>query len=103
MPPITPAEIVAKRRADVPEKVFDAWNTVIAKNYVGTAKSGYSDFTITELMTELLASGYTREEISENRWVDLEDIYRKSGWSVRVDIPGYNESYDTRYEFKTKR
>ena len=50
-----------------------------------------------------------KEKISEarvlifsNHWLDVEDIYRKQGWKVVYDSPGYDESYDAYYEFRKK-
>jgi hypothetical protein len=35
-------------------------------------------------------------------WFDIEDIYRKAGWAVEFDKPGYNESYESFFVFKKK-
>lgn len=32
-------------------------------------------------------------------WVNIEDVYRKQGWNVEFDKPGYNEDYDATYTF----
>lgn len=44
----------------------------------------------------------TREQIYENRWLDIEDSYRAVGWHVEYDKPGYCESYEATFTFKRR-
>lgn len=38
----------------------------------------------------------------ETKQLDFEDAFRKAGWKVSFDNPGYNESYDSYYTFTAK-
>ena len=43
------------------------------------------------------------DKICEEGWLDVEDVYRKAGWEVIYDAPGYNESfYEPSFEFRIK-
>jgi hypothetical protein len=44
----------------------------------------------------------TVQTIWENKWLDVEDEYRKNGWEVEYDKPGLGESYPARFIFKPK-
>lgn len=43
-----------------------------------------------------------RQEIFDNCWLDVEDIFEEVGWKVVYDKPGYNESYPANFEFTKK-
>lgn len=46
----------------------------------------------------------TKDEIFDNHWLDIEDIYREQGWKVKYDKPGYNEeSFKPYFEFSVKK
>ena len=98
--PITPDEVAEQKKKSIPPQVIEAWNTVIARNY----KNGYSKFTITELAVEIRKNLNIDKSISIDGkgYFVIEEIYRKAGWKVTTDTPGYNESYDTNFTF-TKR
>ena len=44
----------------------------------------------------------TVQTIWENRWLNVEDEYRKNGWEVEYDKPGLDEIYPARFIFKPK-
>ncbi len=41
-----------------------------------------------------------RGDVFDNSFLDVEDVYRKAGWKVRYDKPGYNEDYEPYFEFR---
>lgn len=45
----------------------------------------------------------SRDRILDEGWLDFEDAYRKLGWSVKYDKPGYCESYSAFWVFKPKK
>jgi hypothetical protein len=88
--PITPDSVVEKKEQIMPDFVIEAFNTIIAKNY----SSGYARFDKDEAIEAIIkASGNeaTRSRIFDEKWLDVEDIYRQAGWKV---------SYDDYYIFK---
>ena len=36
-------------------------------------------------------------------WLDVEGIYRKAGWDVEYDSPGYCEDYPATFKFRKKK
>jgi len=42
-----------------------------------------------------------RDEIFDRGWLDVEDLYRISGWRVEYHKPGYNETYEPTFEFQS--
>lgn len=96
---ISPQEVTALKADHIPDEVFDAWNSIISKNWNGNI----SKFKLKELVDTIkVATGKTsHEEIKKEGWLDLEPIYRAKGWKVSYDQPGYDESYDAFFEFTT--
>ena len=50
----------------------------------------------------IVQKGLKRQDIFDNHWLDVEDLYRKNGWKVDYDKPGYNESYNAYFVFSAK-
>lgn len=97
--PISPGEVIAAKKVSIPDAVIEGFNELIVKHWDG------SDSTFRELEAVQLISGkgITSGDLYANHWLDIEDIYRKSGWTVVYDKPGYNESYAATFSFKKKK
>lgn len=100
--PITPDEVVAHKAAVViPEKVFDAFNELIAQHWNGRDATFKKNDVVDLILAKYAESeSVTMNSIYGNNWLDVEPIYREAGWDVVYDRPGYNESYDAKYIFK---
>lgn len=96
--PITPAEVSEYREKSIPNYVFEAFNTFIARN----PNIVNRDQVISEII-RLSKWNCSREEIFEKHWLDIEDIYERYGWNVQYVKPGYDENFDPYFEFKPKR
>jgi len=94
--PITPAEVVKLKVALIPDKIIEAFNELIAENYSGE----YSSFTEKRVVARIVKKGISSSEVYANHWLDVEDVYRKGGWKVEYDKPGYNEDYEATFTFK---
>jgi hypothetical protein len=46
------------------------------------------------------ALGITTSEAFKRGLLDVEDAYRKAGWKVEYDKPGYNETYEASFKFR---
>jgi hypothetical protein len=82
-----------------PDFVIEAFNNVIQRNY----RNGWSKFVISEVAAEIRKLSPTPLQdrtISKNGWFDIEPLYRKQGWKVEYDSPGFNESYEGNYTFR---
>lgn len=99
--PITPEEAADyKRTVVIPEKVFEAFNELIATHWNGrTARFRQDDVVRLILKKYGRSKTVTRPSIFANHWLDVEPIYREAGWKVVYDSPAYNETYDATFEF----
>lgn len=97
--PIKPGEVVKEKEKSIPDAVFEAFNQLIAENF-----NGYSATVLQKDVVALMKEkGVNIGEAYKKGWLDVEDIYRKAGWKVEYDKPGYNESYDASFEFSRKK
>jgi len=99
--PIRPDEVTEKKITLLPDAVIRAFNTLIAKKFNGYESTVKQDEAINAIMAE--DETISRQEIFDNHWLDVEDIYRNIGWEVKFDKPGYSESYSAYYVFKKKK
>ncbi len=98
--PISPSEATRLKKAAIPDVVFETFNELIAENI----SSGTAIVRQDEVVKRLVDKGLNRQEIFDKGWLDVEPIYRKSGWAVSYDKPGFNEDpYPSKFEFRKKR
>lgn len=97
--PISPKEVADKKMEMFPDAVFEAFNEMIVQN------AGIGEITVKQddVVALMVKKGLDRNEIYKNGWLDVEDVYRKAGWKVDYDKPGYNEDYDAYFVFSRKR
>lgn len=103
MKPITPQEALANVEKAFPAFVFEAVNNCINRHFFGKESFTIKQDEIVDEILKLAPEGTTRQEIFDRHWLDFENAYRKVGWAVHYDKPGYNESYDAFFEFKVKK
>lgn len=94
--PISPADIADYKLATLPDCVIDTWNKAIA-----VAWNGRSAKILQTEITDKLASALntTRSNVFSSGYLEIEDIYRKAGWTVSYDKPAYCEDYDAYFNF----
>lgn len=97
--PISPQEVVDVKRKNLPDEVFQSFNELIARNYSGGSATVYQS----EVVDLMVGKDLDQSEIYKKGWLDIEGIYRKAGWEVEYDKPGYNESYAPYFRFSRKR
>lgn len=97
--PITPDDIAGQKRESFPDEVFEAFNEIIAANCV----NGRSCFTQDAVVRLMISKGLEIDEIIAKHWLDVEEVYRKAGWKVGYDKPGYNEDYSANFTFTAKK
>jgi hypothetical protein len=98
--PITPNEIVDNLENTIPSVVIQAVNNLLTKEYKGDRVVILQDEIISEIIR--LDNSFTSRQIFDNKMLDFEELYRKNGWSVEYDKPGYNENYKANFIFKKK-
>lgn len=95
--PITPRDLVSGRGKNIPDEVIQAFNEVIAEG----GGVVYQDVVVKRILSKL--PDVPRHEVFEKGWLDVDGIYRKAGWKVTYDKPGFNETYDANWTFEAKR
>ena len=100
--PITPAEVESAKTARQGNNpaVIEAANELIAQRWNGH-DARFKLHELGALARQKL--GWEPKREFEDGDLDIEPIFRKAGWSVEFDRPGYNESYDAFFVFKKRR
>ena len=94
--PISPEEVHELKQQLLPDEVIRVWNQLIAENFRGSISVIYQDEALARLETALDCS---RDTVFKKGYLEIEDIYRKVGWTVKYDKPGYNEDYRAFFRF----
>lgn len=90
--PIKPSEVVKV----VPSFMIEIFNELIQENWDGNS----STFKLDQAMQKLKSKDPGVANVAyDKRYFDVESIYRKEGWKVEFDKPGYNEDYDAFFVF----
>lgn len=104
--PISPVEAENEHRGTIPDSIIKAFNTLIIKNYEPINKTSIvkQDEVLDMVCGDPDSGMLKRDDVFDNHWLDVEDIYREQGWKVKYDKPGYNEeSFKPYFEFSVKK
>ena len=96
--PITPKFIEDNLEYIIHPAVIQAVNELLKESY----RPGKSVIlTIKKVIqkTKSICPELTAEKIQENKWLDFESVFRNVGWKVKFDSPGWDENYESFYEF----
>ena len=112
--PIRPQDIAAHKAKNIPDYVIEAFNNEIAKKYNHNSKTSIvrQDDVVNAAIKLRISTSTTdipnydehvyRQEIYENHFLDIEQIYEANGWNVSYEKPGYCESGYACFTFKQK-
>jgi hypothetical protein len=105
MKPFSPDDALANKAGFIPDFVIRAFNNLLAKNYNGGSITIKQDVIIEEIITLAAESviKVTRQRIYDNKWLDIEQIYKESGWDVEYNRPSIGESFDTYFTFSRSK
>ena len=96
--PISPNEVQEVVNAALPDGVIEAFNELIAENW--SAPSKQAKVTQNEAIERILSKmDVERQAIFDKNWLDVEPLFRKEGWIVKFDKPGYCETYEGYFVF----
>lgn len=99
--PITPSQVIKKKKDGIPDFVIEAFNTLIAKNFNGHSSTLRQE-DVLQVILAASPEGTTSDKVFDEHWLDVEDIFRKAGWDVEYDKPAYNETYEPTFKFTPK-
>lgn len=97
--PIKPSEVPDAKVSRIPDGVFEAFNELIVENWSNDRARVNQKDAVERIADKVQC---LRQDVFDKGWLDVEDIYRKAGWLVEYDKPGYNESYEAFFIFKKK-
>lgn len=92
--PISPQE--ALKYSAIPDAVIEAWNNLIVRFRRGRCSivpQNEALAAIQKAQLEYTGLTYSIGQIIDNGWLEIEEIYRNAGWTVKYDRPAYNETY----------
>lgn len=95
--PIKPSEV--DKRDVIPQTVFEIFNVLITTAWDGTQAIVRQDDAADRISKDL---GIPRADVFKFHYLDVEEAYRKVGWAVEYDKPGFNETYPATYTFRRK-
>lgn len=98
--PITPEQAQVQKNTEIPDYVFDAVNTLIARKLSGKRAVIRQCDVIDEILKN---ADIERQTLFNNGWLDFEPAYRDAGWDVVYDKPGYCETYEANWKFTIDR
>jgi hypothetical protein len=100
--PLSPKDVESAKtaRQGNNKAVIEAANELIAQRWNGHDAT-FKLHELAKLAREKL--GWDARKQFEDGDLDIEPIFRKAGWSVDFDRPGYNETYEAHFIFTKRR
>lgn len=95
--PIRPEEVQGVKSGHIPAQIIRIFNELIVKHWNGS-QARFTQEDALELI--LLKTPYARSKVFEESWLDIEPLFRKEGWKVEFDKPGYCEDYTGFWVFR---
>ena len=98
--PIKPEDLPKQKREQIPDLIIETVNKLIAKNWNAETREAtvYQDDILKAIGKKL-----DHDEIFDNHWLDIEDIYLAQGWKVVYYSPAYCENYRAYFVFSIKK
>lgn len=99
MKPIKPSEVIKKKKEAFPDEAIEAFNELIAENFQGN-KATVRQKDVAALIAKKM--NISVDDVFKNHYLDVEDIFKKGGWKVEYDKPGWDEDYEAYFVFTAK-
>jgi hypothetical protein len=96
--PMSPAEVTQYQLENFPAEVIDTVNMLIAESFL----NGRAVVQQEDLVRILKEKGLDGGEIYKKGWLNIEEMYRASGWKVTYEKPGFNETGRSYFVFEVK-
>jgi hypothetical protein len=100
--PITPQELNESLGEIFPVAVITSFNNLLKEKYRG---DNSIIIKVDEAVNRILSldDSLTRNILFEKKYLDIENLYRKFGWSVTFNSPDRDENFDSYYVFSVKK
>ena len=96
MKPLTPKEVLDN--PEIPNYVIEAINDLLRQKYRGKPCVITQQLIVKRIMDKA-PEGVTKATLVDNGYMDFEPLYKKFGWDVVYDKPGYCESGSAKFTF----
>lgn len=93
--PIKPGQAAKKKKAEIPDEAFEAFNELIAEHFNGRVVIIAQE----DVVKLMVKKGLNREEIFKKGWLNIDEAYHKAGWEVKYDRPGWDDDYVEHFTF----
>ena len=104
MPSISPLEASTRKDTEIPEFVLQIVNKLLTEHINDRSPIRITQDEIVEriLATRTSLNDFSRQDVFDRHWLDFEGVYRKAGWKVEYDKPGYCDTYPATFIFTPK-
>ena len=99
---IRPDEIVVEDR-EIPAFVFDVFNQMLEQKFEPNKSITLLTKDVRTAIKDHLSTLGPEAPTFQDWWLDVENVYRASGWDVSYDRAAYCEDYDDFYTFSVKK
>lgn len=104
--PLTPEEARDKKSRRIPDYVVRAFNELIVKN-ITAANVAYikQDDAIEHVIgvgRAMYGLSLSKNDIIEENFLDVEDLFESAGWDVKYDSPSIGDSYPASFTFTAR-
>lgn len=97
--PLSPKDVETAKASRMSPKMIEAANELISESWDGYEAT----FTLNELISRARKKlGMPAHEDFPHGALDIEPVFRKAGWYVEFDKPGYNETYNAFFTFRKR-
>lgn len=103
MGPITPEEAGIEKIKTIPEEMYKAINNLLINNM----PNNLITIKQKDIVNEFLAitkgkHGFTKNDIYDKNWLNIEGAYREKGWKVTYEKPDYTEDFEAYFTFEVE-
>jgi len=98
--PMKPSEVAKVRLRKLPLVVIDVFDELIVESWCNGEAVVGQDEAVKRISERLKIP---RQEVFDRHLLDVEEVYRKAGWKVEYDKPGYCETYEATFTFMKGR
>ncbi len=101
--PLSPAEALRAKAGNIPAYIVEAANELLVKNL---SLQGYATIKLPELIDLSVAKAgqagiaVHRQTMIENKWFDIEPLFRAAGWKVDFEKTAYNDPGPSYFTFQ---
>lgn len=97
--PVSPIEAINLKKTKIPNEVIEAFNEALITNAGSDTIVIYQK----DIVALIEKRGLEANTVYQNRWLDIEELYREYGWKVKYDKPCFNETFDAHFIFKPRK